>query len=221
VRIEPFRPAARADFLELLALATPGEPLPVAVTQATYLPQGSPPFTHGPAMCLTAYTTDSNRPVGALVASPPEWAFTHPLTVASPWLSKLLQHSVLCINGVAVRPDHRGLGVARALIDSAERRARRAGFGLAILEHERHMNLTGFYQRLGYTVADNRLIVAVPASELLCQQLPRRYKIAAKPLTAGTRVLTVPGAPAPVISGLLPGCDIPPTARFRNGILTA
>jgi GNAT superfamily N-acetyltransferase len=218
-RIAPLTPTARGAFLDLLALATPGEPVPLAVKQTVYLLPGRAPFTHGPALCLTATTSDSDRPVGALLASVPEWAYTHPLCTASPTLARRLQQRVLKINGIAVHPDHRGQGIAHTLLDQAERRARRAGFALTILEHERHMRLTGFYTRCGYTVADNRLIVAVPGADLLCQQYPRRFQTAIKPLVPAVNVLTVPGTPTPIVSGLLPGCDIPSTARFSNGQL--
>ncbi|MFG3205320.1 GNAT family N-acetyltransferase [Streptomyces sp. NPDC048192] len=221
VRITPLTRADRSDFLSLLQLATPTEPVPVAVEQTTYLSAGPYPFTHGPGMCLTARTPNSPTIVGALLASVFDWAFLHPLCTASPLLSELLTTTVLRINAVAVHPDHRGHHIASTLIDSAERRARRAGFRLTILEHERHLNLSAFYTKLGYTVADHRLIAVVPGADLLAQEHPRRYKTAVKPLLPSVRVVHVPGAPAPIISGLFPGCDVPPTARFHNGHLTA
>ncbi|MEU6070627.1 N-acetyltransferase [Streptomyces sp. NPDC047082] len=221
VKVEPLKSADSAEFCDLLALATPGEPLPREMEAAAFLSPGRPPFTHGPALCLTASTNSSDRPVGALIASFPDWVYTHPLCAASPYLGVLLKQHVIKIYAIAVHPDHRNQGIARALLDLAERRARRYRFTLSILEHERRNNLTGFYEHLGYTVADNQLIIAVPGGDLLGQLLPRRYKTAAKPLRPTVRVLTVPGAPAPIVSGLWSGCEIPPTARFRNGRLTS
>lgn len=221
VQIAPLTAADRSNFLDLIQLATPTEPVPLAVQQTTYLPPGPHPFTHGPGMCLTARTRNSRTLVGALLASVPDWAYLHPLCAASPLLSELLKTSVITINGVAVHPDHRGQNIASTLIDCAERRARRAGFRMIVLEHERHLNLSAFYTKLGYTVAENRLIAVVPGADLLAQEYPRRYRTAVKPLMPTVHIVHVSGAPAPIISGLFPGCEVPPTARFRNGRLTA
>ncbi|MGW1155984.1 hypothetical protein ACWD45_32470 [Streptomyces rubiginosohelvolus] len=51
----------------------------------------------------------------------------------------------------------------------------------------------------------------------LTQPLP--YMTAVKPLVPSVRVRHLPGAPGPVVSGLLPGWDLPVEARFENGHL--
>ncbi|MFG3205312.1 hypothetical protein [Streptomyces sp. NPDC048192] len=45
------------------------------------------------------------------------------------------------------------------------------------------------------------------------------FMTAVKPLHLGVRVRTVTGVPGPFVTGLLPGCDLPPTALFHRARL--
>ncbi|MFE7328039.1 GNAT family N-acetyltransferase [Streptomyces sp. NPDC057565] len=177
----------------------------------------SPPFwklfTHGPALCLTAHARRTLKPVGAVFASLPDWTYQHPLCQADPHLSDLLATTALCVYGLAVTPHYRRQGIARTLLTETETRARSTRYRLATLIHK--PELAGFYQRLGYTTAHHITVLLPDAAMGLTQ--PQPFMTAVKPLHPSVHVRTVHGAPGPVVTGLLPGCDLPPTARFRSG----
>ncbi|WP_330342631.1 GNAT family N-acetyltransferase [Streptomyces sp. NBC_00557] len=215
IDVAPLKKTDHAAYLDLLDLTTSGEGLPAEAAQILTLPPARPPFTHGPALCLTAHARRTPHPVGAVFASLPDWTLQHPLCQADPDLSDLLGDIALCVHGLAVAPSHRRHGIARALITEAETRARSTKYRLATLLHK--PELAGFYQRLGYTTAHHVTIHLPDAAMGLTQ--PHSFMTAVKPLHPGVRVRTVPGAPGPVVTGLLPGCDLPPTARFHGGRL--
>lgn len=50
---------------------------------------------------------------------------------------------------------------------------------------------------------------------------PSPYMTAVKALHPDVRIRQLPGAPGPVVSGLLPGWDLPTGARFEGGRLIA
>ncbi|MGW1615656.1 GNAT family N-acetyltransferase [Streptomyces sp. NPDC002285] len=189
---------------DLLSLVNPGEPVPRTVPVALSLPPGR--LTHGDCLCLTARV--GNRIVGVLMASPPRWTETHSLRAA-------LVRSVLYIGGVAVSPDYRGRGIASELLRAAEHHSRLAGLRLLTLEHP--PRLAGFYARRGYTAGQERLLVALPDG-VQVRRMPG-HQSAVKPLVLGVGLTEVPGAPAAVVTGLLPGCAVPPSARYRHGRL--
>lgn len=103
----------------------------------------------------------------------------------------------------------------RALLTETETRVRSTRHRLSTLIHK--PELADFYQRLGYTTA-HHVTVLVPGEAMGLTQ-PRPFMTAVKPLHPSVRIRTVPGAPGPVVTGLVPGCDLPPTASFRNGRL--
>ncbi|MEU2357737.1 GNAT family N-acetyltransferase [Streptomyces misionensis] len=189
---------------DLLSLVSPGEAVPRTVPVALSLPPGR--LTHGDCLCLTARLGD--RIVGVLMASPPRWTETHPLRIE-------LVRSVLYIGGVAVAPDCRGRGIASELLRAAEQHSRAAGLRLITLEHP--PGLTGFYTRHGYTAGQERLLVALPDG-VQVRKMPG-HQSAVKPLALRVGLTEVPGAPARVVTGLLPGCAVPPSARYRDGRL--
>ncbi|KOV89872.1 MULTISPECIES: GNAT family N-acetyltransferase [unclassified Streptomyces] len=218
VDVTPLQRTDHADYLALLALTVSGEQLPAAVGNILTMPPFPAPFTHGPALCLTARLRRSPnpKPVGAVLASFPEWAHRHALTQDDPELSALLDRTALCIHGVAVTPRRRKQGIARALLTETEHRARHTGYRLATLLHT--PELASFYQRLGYTTAFHVTIAMPHAAMGLTQPLP--FMTAVKPLHPDVKVRELPGAPGPVVTGLLPGWNLPPTTRFHNGRLT-
>ncbi len=62
------------------------------------------------------------------------------------------------VDNVAVDPSHQGSGVGRALLEHAEREARRAGFdSVALLTHELMSENLALYRRIGYVEYDRRL----------------------------------------------------------------
>ncbi|MFJ8752020.1 GNAT family N-acetyltransferase [Streptomyces sp. NPDC102441] len=165
-------------------------------------------LTHGDCLCLIA--TVGGQIVGALMASPPNWTERHPLRGE-------LVRSVLYIGGVAVAHDHRDRGIASTLLCAAEQHSRSAGLRLLTLEHP--SALTGFYARHGYTAGQDRLLVALPGG-VQVRKMPG-HQTAVKPLAFGVGIAQVPGAPAGIVTGLLKGCDVPPSARYgRNGLIT-
>ncbi|MFE5406815.1 GNAT family N-acetyltransferase [Streptomyces sp. NPDC056580] len=219
IDVAPLERADHADYLALLALTTSGEGLPPGAEQIITLPPFRRPFTHGPALCLTARLRRSSnpRPVGAVFASFPDWAHEHPLTRDNPALSELISRTVILIYGLAVTPHRRRQGIARTLLTAAEEKARSTGYRMATLIHK--PELAPFYKRLGYTSA-HHVTIPMPHAALGLNQ-PPAYMTAVKALHPGVQVRTVPGAPGPVVTGLLPGWDIPATARFEEGELIA
>lgn len=193
------------SFVDLLSLVNPGHPVPPLVLTALALRPGR--LTHGDCLCLIARSGD--RVVGALMASPPRWTDTHPLRPS-------LVRSVLYIGGVAVASGHRSHGIATGLLNMAEQHGRHAGLRLLTLEHPPAM--TEFYTRLGYSAGQERLIVALPGPALQERKMPGHLS-AVKRLDLGVGLATVPGAPAAIVTDLLPGCSLPPSARYRNGRL--
>lgn len=217
IDVAPLQRPDHSDYLALLALATSGEGVPPGAEQILTLPPFRRPFTHGPALCLTARSRRSSnpKPVGAAFASFPEWAHEHPLTDGYPELSDLLSRTALLVYGLAVTPHRRGEGIGRTLLAEVEAQARSTGFRLATLLHK--PELASFYQRLGYATA-HHVTIAMPHAAMGLTQLPP-LMTAVKALHPDVHIRTVTGAPGPVVTGLLPGWDIPPTARFHNGQL--
>lgn len=191
------------SFVDLLSLVNPGHPVPPLVSTALALRPGR--LTHGDCLCLVARSGE--RAVGALMASPPRWIDAHPLRSS-------LVRSVLYIGGVAVADGWRGQGIASALLNMSEQHSRHAGLRLLTLEHPPAM--TAFYTRLGYSAGQERLIVALPGPALQERKMPGHLS-AVKRLNLGVGLAEVPGAPANIVTDLLPGCSLPASARYRNG----
>jgi len=219
IDVAPLQRPDHADYLALLALTTSGGELPRGVEQTLALPPLRRPFTHGPALCLTARSRRSSnpKPVGALFASFPDWAHEHPVTHDDPELSELLRRTAILIYGLAVTPRRRRQGIARALLTEAENQARNTGYRLATLLHK--SELAPFYQRLGYTTA-HHVTIAMPHAAMGLTQHPP-FMTAVKALHPDVHIRTVSDAPGPVVTGLLPGWDMPPTARRHDGQLIA
>ncbi|MFE0779158.1 GNAT family N-acetyltransferase [Streptomyces sp. NPDC058861] len=213
----PLSATDHPDFLALLALTTSEDQLPAEVGQALTMPPQGPLNTHGPALCLTAQPRrgTNQSPVGALFASYPDWAVQHPLAQQRPHLTEILSRRALLVYGLAVAPQHRRQGIARALLTETEQRSRAVGYRMITLIHT--PDLAPFYQRLGYITA-HHIIIAMPGAAMGLTQ-PRPYMTAVKPLVPSVRVRLLPGAPGPVVSALLPGWDLPAEARFENGRL--
>jgi GNAT superfamily N-acetyltransferase len=219
IDVAPLTRPDHADYLDLLALTVASEHLPAEVRQVLAMPPEEPPSTHGPALCLTARPrrSTSPKPVGAVFASYPEWAYEHPLTRRDPGLARILARTVLLVFGLATDPARRRQGIGRALLTATEDRARAAGFRMTTLLHT--PDLTGFYEHLGYTTA-RHVTIAVPDAGMGLTQ-PWPYLTAVKALQPDVHIRTLPGAPGPVVTGLRPNWELPAGARFEDGRLLA
>ncbi|MFD7867020.1 GNAT family N-acetyltransferase [Streptomyces sp. NPDC059783] len=215
IDVEPLKRADHADYLRLIALSTGTGQLPPEAQHVLSMDPEEPLFTHGPALCLAARLRRSSnpRPVGALFAAFPDWTIQHPLVQDNPPLSQMLAHAALLVYGVAVTPTRRRQGIARALLIETEKLAHAAGYRMTTLIHE--PELAPFYERLGYTT-DRQVTIAMPDAGMGLTQ-PWPFMTAVKPLHPDTEVRVLPGAPGPVVTGLLPGWDLPRDAHVVDG----
>jgi GNAT superfamily N-acetyltransferase len=63
----------------------------------------------------------------------------------------------LLLDNIAVRPDRQGKGFGRALIEFAEREARRLGFGeIRLYTHEKMTENIALYARIGFVETERR-----------------------------------------------------------------
>lgn len=134
-------------------------------------------------------------PVGAIVCGPPNW-------IAKPGrapglVRRRLVHRLSTVHVLAVRPDRRGRGIGRALLQQAEATFQDAGYAALTLRHEHQ--LTRFYERLGYT-SSSRLSLTLPTGELLTL-VDRGWKHAFKMLSPSVSATTVQGLPT--LTGVL------------------
>ncbi|MCZ1012004.1 GNAT family N-acetyltransferase [Streptomyces lydicus] len=219
IDVGPLQRPDHTDYLALLALSISGDQLPDGMGEILAMPPYRAPFTQGPALCLTARLRRSSnpKPVGAVFASFPDWAREHALVQGDPNLSALLCQTAILVYGLAVTPGRRGQGIARALLTEVEGRARSVGYRMATLLHK--PELADFYRRLGYTSGHHVTIAMSHAAMGLAQPMP--FMTAVKPLHPDVQVREMPGAPGPVVGGLLPGWDLPSHARFEDGRLIA
>ncbi|MER5888040.1 GNAT family N-acetyltransferase [Streptomyces sp. NPDC001941] len=215
--VTPLASTDHADYLTLLALTLESPQLHTGIKDILDLAPDRPLNTHGPALCLTARRrrTTNPQPAGALFASYPDWAADHPTVDRNPHLSLILARTALMIYGLAVAPKHRRQGIARALLTETETRARAHGYRMTTLIHT--PDLTPFYQHLGYTTAPHITIFTPYGAMGLTQPWP--FLTAVKPLTPDVQLRHVPGAPGPLVTGLLSGWDLPATARIDGDLL--
>ena len=67
------------------------------------------------------------------------------------------------LRGIAVRPEHRGKGIARALLAKAEERARKSGAGrLALVAAEENGAIVTLYRDYGFETLARRPVVTWP-----------------------------------------------------------
>ncbi|MFJ6437862.1 GNAT family N-acetyltransferase [Streptomyces sp. NPDC091416] len=195
--------------MDLIRHADPENPSPFHPARLILGMPPEPPLSHQLHLCPIAEDRQG-KAVGALMAGPPDWLVAHPGLQHFPLMLDLL-HRITMIHGVAVAPGHRRRGVGRALIRRAEQRYRELGWTLSMLVHA--PSLAPFYERLGYT-SHPALLMNLPSPHPLIGQDFRDVLTALKPLTDGVRLADVAFAPTPVISGILPGSQVPELAWF-------
>ncbi|TGB03238.1 N-acetyltransferase [Streptomyces sp. MZ04] len=199
MRIRTATPADGDTVIELASLVdlqVPSEAVPSALAPMRFALTATDdgPLSHRENHFLIAEDRDG-FPVGTIVCGPPNW-ITKPGR-APGLVRRRLVHRLSTVHALAVRPEHRRRGIARALLQQAEATFREAEYAALTLRHERE--LTGFYQRLGYT-SSNRLSLALPTGELLTL-VDRGWKHAFKVLSPSASISTVQGLPT--ITGAL------------------
>ncbi|MGW1615674.1 GNAT family N-acetyltransferase [Streptomyces sp. NPDC002285] len=212
-----YRDAGQRDvgvFMDLIRHADPDHPSPFHSARLALSLPPEPPLSHQLNLCLIA-EDKRGKAVGALMAGPPDWLVAHPGLQNSPLILDLV-HRITMINGVAVASRYRGRGIGQALIRRAEQRYRALGWGLSMLIHT--PSLAAYYERLGY-VSHPALLMNLPSPHPFIGQDFRGMLTALKPLSSDVRLADVAFAPAPVVSGVLPGSQVPEHAWFDGAAL--
>jgi GNAT superfamily N-acetyltransferase len=203
LRLRAARSSDAPELIRLVDLAAPDELNAATAAIILNLP-GNGNLTHGPCLCLVAELPDGT-PIGALLSQPPNWIDEFAGADADG-----LTKRVGLIVAVAVDPAHRNRGAGSALVREAERRYRRAAFGLVMLYHE--PELSGFYRDLGFSSCP-ALLANLPHSVLYLDK-EDHLLTAVKPLEPRVHIVDVEGSPVPLIGGLLPRTAIPREARL-------
>jgi GNAT superfamily N-acetyltransferase len=128
-------------------------------------------------------------PVGILTIGPPKW-MSDPRIVPK-FMRPQIVRRLATIHMLAVRPEHRRRGIARALLQHAEQTFRQSGYAALTLRHDR--DLTQFYQQLGFT-SSNRLSLTLPPQGLRTVH-ERGWKHSFKVLSPDAAITTVQGMP--------------------------
>ncbi|MFE7530558.1 GNAT family N-acetyltransferase [Kitasatospora sp. NPDC057542] len=137
------------------------------------------------------------HPAGVVRCGPVPWIARHSEIRRVPFLAGRLMRRISAIGELAVLPELRGQGIARALVSRAEQDYRQAGFRAMSLRHDR--DLTRFYTGLGYASA-SRLTLDVPAlGRVHC--IDRGWRHAVKPLMPPASVRDIHGVP--VLTGMV------------------
>jgi ribosomal protein S18 acetylase RimI-like enzyme len=98
---------------------------------------------------------EAGRPIGVVVAYPGRLV-SGP---AIPAEARVTEADEFYIDNVAVFPEHRGRGIARRLIVSAETAARGNGFpAVSLIVDERNLAARGLYEKLGYTISGRAVV---------------------------------------------------------------
>ncbi|WP_159399788.1 GNAT family N-acetyltransferase [Streptomyces alboflavus] len=200
--------------MALIQHADPDAPSPFHSARLILGLPPQPPMSHHLDLCLVA-EDHRGKLVGALLAGPPPWLIEHPGVRGSRLIPKLARRLTM-IQGVAVDPQYRRRGIGRALIHHAEQRYQEHGWGLSTLIHD--PSLKSFYRKLGY-VSHPALLMQLPGTYPLVGQDFLNRLTALKPLSGDVTLADVPFAPAPVISGILPGSSVPDHAWFDGAAL--
>ncbi|MFD9068427.1 GNAT family N-acetyltransferase [Kitasatospora purpeofusca] len=202
LRLRPATPGdfdAVADLVRMIDLRRSADDLaPVLEIMQEMLTTGSGddgPFSHGSLHFLLAELPDSAGPVGLARCGPSRW--TLELDIPA-FVRNRLYPRVGNVHELVVVPEHRGRGIARALLARVEEDHRRAGYDALVLRHDRGQ--TSLYTHLGYT-SGSRLVLELPDALGRASVRKKGWRWAAKPLAPQVRVTDVHGSP--VLTGLL------------------
>ncbi|MEU9134043.1 GNAT family N-acetyltransferase [Kitasatospora sp. NPDC048540] len=156
---------------------------------------GTGPFTHGSLHFVVAEHADHSGAIGLVRCGVASW--TASLAVPSPIRNRLYSR-IGNIQELAVAPEHRGRGIAHALLHRAEADHRAAGYDAIVLRHQREQ--TSFYTQAGYT-SGSRLTLLLPGGLGRVSVPGAGWRWAVKPLVPPVSVVDIHGSPA--LTGLL------------------
>lgn len=184
------------ELASLVDLHRPVEEVPAVLASLRHCLSGSDdgPLSHGLNHFLFAENPDG-RETGVIVCGTADWIL-NPGRVPGHMRSMFIRR-ISTVSVLAVRPEYRRTGIARALVQSAEEAFRNAGRAALTIRHDH--DLTGFYEGLGYT-SSHRLSMLMPTGELLTV-VDRGWKHAFKILSPSVSTTLVQGLPT--ITGAL------------------
>ncbi|WP_079054308.1 GNAT family N-acetyltransferase [Streptomyces graminilatus] len=128
-------------------------------------------------------------PVGLLTVGPPKW-MSDP-TIVPKFMRPQIVRRLATIHMLAVRPEYRRRGVARALLQHTEQTFRQAGYAALTLRHDR--DLVRFYRQFGFTTS-SRLSLTLPTQGLRTVR-ERGWKHSFKVLSPDAAITIVQGMP--------------------------
>ncbi|WP_030237774.1 GNAT family N-acetyltransferase [Streptomyces sp. NRRL S-350] len=179
---------AVAELVSLVDLHQPADKVSAVLDgmqQALQATEGEA-LSHSRVSFLIAEGPDGQQ-VGLAVCGLAKWMTEAP---------RVLRHQLIrrfaTVQVLAVRPDSRQQGIARALLQQTEQSFREAGYQALTLRHGRE--LTSFYQKVGYTSAA-RLSLLLPAETRLTLA-DRGWRQAFKILSPSVSTIERQGHPA-------------------------
>ncbi|MFD9484128.1 GNAT family N-acetyltransferase [Streptomyces sp. NPDC059991] len=189
---------AVVELVSLIDLHLPASEVPQALApmRGVLAAEHSQPLTHGCNLILIAETQDG-QPVGAITCGPPLWIAHHPRIPR--FMTTMLLRRISAVHGLAVQPSHRGQGIARNLLRTAELALTRADYTILTLRHDR--DLKTYYAPLGYSSADRLVIDLPPIGPITLKE--QDWDFAVKPLSLQVSFTARAGFRTPVVTGAL------------------
>ncbi|MFD5922717.1 GNAT family N-acetyltransferase [Kitasatospora sp. NPDC058201] len=190
---------AIADLIRLIDLQRRAEDLaPILEIMQGVLATGRGgigPFTHGSLHILVADHAAIGTPIGLVRCGIGKWVQSLALPTSIP---RRLYERIGNVQELAVAPEFRGQGIARALLSQAEEDHRKAGYDAVVLRH--HREQTPFYRAMGYT-SGSRLTLALPGGLGKVSIPGQGWRWAVKPVAPAVEVADIYGSPT--LTGIL------------------
>ncbi|MFF3622188.1 GNAT family N-acetyltransferase [Streptomyces sp. NPDC002467] len=178
---------------DILQEADPDNPMGTWTGVPMLIAQDADPDESGTRVAVA--TTLSGQVVGAVVTRPPlAWVGNHPAFESGTECAHFTR-AIGAIDCIAVHRDHRGKGLARALVTTAEQLLTDELLPFALVVHR--PDLTDFYSGLGYAHVPGGLAVAYGALAV-AQPWPTGYTGSWKPLRDNVSL-----QPVPLICGVM------------------